>query len=124
VSIAEAFFGLALCRAAIGSVLLFITAAVCLMLAVWAVVYSLDYWHAFRWLARYLAVGLLFRGAALTVAAIIDRDLPGGSRYILLGVISLIAGVVLFSLPLDSLTVLSKTAGLSWAVVQAARGET
>jgi uncharacterized membrane protein HdeD (DUF308 family) len=116
-SIAQAFFGFAIRRAAISRVLLFIGGAACLMLAALAVVSAEPTYFYFRWLPFYLGVGLMFRGGAQTVAAVIDHDLPGRSFYIFLGVISLIACIVILAWPFDSRVVLALVGGLSLLVI-------
>jgi uncharacterized membrane protein HdeD (DUF308 family) len=95
-SITQAFFGFAIRRTAIGSVLLFISSATCLILAVLTCARLGGDWDYFyRPLVINLGIGVMLRGGAPAVAASIDRDLPGRAFYIFLSVVSLIAGSVI-----------------------------
>lgn len=120
-SIAQAFFGFAMRRAAIGPALLFISGAACLMLAVSASsLFQLPFSGGYLYsVAIDLAFGLMLRGGAQTVAAVIDRGLPGRSAHVGVGVIYLIAGVVILAVPFDSSAVLALVAGLSLVVIGA-----
>jgi uncharacterized membrane protein HdeD (DUF308 family) len=118
-SIAQAFFGFAMRRAAIGSALLFISGAACLMLAVSAfTLFQFPFIGGhFHSVAIDLAFGLMLGGGAQTVAAVIDHDLPARGAHIGVGVINLIASVVILAVPFDSSNVLVVVAGLSLVVI-------
>ena len=48
----------------------------------------------------------MFRGVATAAAAISDHDTPGRGWEILIGIVTLIAGVILLAYPFDSLPTL------------------
>lgn len=98
-----------------GRVLLFISGAASLVLAV------LCFRHfgegiAILLLAIWIGVGFIFRGVATTVSAISDPALPGRAWSIFIGVISLLAGIVMLASPFESLEVLTLVVGI-WLVV-------
>lgn len=67
-------------------------------------------------LAIWIAVGFIFRGVATTVAAISDPALPGRGWQIVMGVVSLLAGMVTLAAPFTSLWILALVVG-SWLIV-------
>ena len=87
-----------------GRVLLFISGAAALILAVLCF-RSLQ--ESILLLAIWIGIGFIFRGVATAVAAISDPTLPGRGWEIFVGVISLIAGVVMLALPFESLATLT-----------------
>lgn len=98
-----------------GRVLLFISGAASLVLAV------LSFRHfgegyAILLLAIWIGVGFIFRGVATTISALTDPFVPGRGWNAFLGVISLLAGVVMLAAPLTSLWALTLLAG-AWLVV-------
>ena len=97
--ISQVVFAFSLHVSAGGRVLLFISGAAALILAV------LCFRHFCRTsillLAIWIGVGFIFRGVATTVSAISDPTLPGRGWEIFIGVISLIAGVVVLASPFD-----------------------
>ena len=101
--IAQAIFAFALDVSAGARILLFISGAASLILAVLL-------------LAIWIGVGFIFRGTATLVAAISERGLRGRGWLIFYGVISLIAGVVVWAWPFDSIVVLAITIGV-WLVI-------
>ncbi|HTY34609.1 HdeD family acid-resistance protein [Mycobacterium sp.] len=68
-------------------------------------------------LAFCIGVGLLFQGYAHTVLAISHPELPGRGRYIILGLTTAIAGVVVVVWPFRSITVLAVVAGICLVLV-------
>ncbi|PEG34403.1 hypothetical protein CQY20_25770 [Mycolicibacterium agri] len=97
--------------AASGRVLLFISGAAALILAVLAF-RRLGEGYAVLLLAIWIGVGFVFRGVATTVAAISDPTLPVRAWHIFLGVISLIAGVIVIASPFESIITLAIVAGI------------
>ena len=89
-----------------GRVLLFISGAAALILAVLAFRHFGE-GYAVLLLAIWIGVGFVFRGVATTVAAISDPTLPGRGWNIFVGVISLIAGVVVIASPFESIVTLA-----------------
>lgn len=67
-------------------------------------------------LAIWIAVGFIFRGVATAVAGISDPALPGRGWQIVMGAVSLLAGLVTLASPLTSLWVLAVVVA-SWLIV-------
>ena len=112
--IAQVFFAFALHVSASGRILLFISGAASLILAVLAFRHFGE-GYAVLLLAIWIAVGFIFRGVAHTVSAISDPALPGRGWEIFFGIISLIAGVVMLAWPGLSLLTLLMVVG--WYLV-------
>jgi uncharacterized membrane protein HdeD (DUF308 family) len=111
--IQQVIFAFSLHVSAGGRVLLFISGAASLILAVLAFRHLYD---AVLLMAIWIAVGFVFRGVATTVSAISDPTLPGRGWNIFVGVISLIAGVVVLASPFTSLATLALVVGI-WLIV-------
>ena len=109
----QVFFAFTLRGSAAMRILLFISGAAALVLAVIALSRLSDAWGL---LAIWIAVGFIFRGVATTVTAISDPTLPGRVFNIFIGVVSLIAGVVVMAAPYDSLAILATIVGF-WLIV-------
>jgi uncharacterized membrane protein HdeD (DUF308 family) len=115
--IAQVIFAFSLHVSAGGRMLLFISGAASLVLAVLAFRhFGTDPLVAILFLAIWIGVGFIFRGVATTVSAISDPTLPGRGWTIFLGVISFLAGVVLIASPFESIWILAVVAGI-WLVV-------
>ncbi|MBI3215862.1 MAG: HdeD family acid-resistance protein [Mycobacterium sp.] len=112
--IAQVVFAFALHVSAGGRVLLFISGAASLVLAVLAFRHFGE-GYAILLLAIWIAIGFVFRGVAHTVSAISDPTLPGRGWEIFFGIVSLIAGVVMLALPDLSLVTLVWVTG-AWLV--------
>lgn len=111
--IAQVFFAFSLHVSAGGRVLLFISGAAALILAVLCF-RSLQ--ESILLLAIWIGVGFVFRGVATAVSAISDPTLPGRGWEIFFGVISLLAGVVMLAAPFESLATLAVVVGV-WLIV-------
>ncbi|MBJ7340846.1 HdeD family acid-resistance protein [Mycolicibacterium sp.] len=111
--IQQVFFAFSLDVSAGGRVLLFISGAASLILAIMAFRHLYD---AVLLLAIWIGVGFIFRGVATTVSAISDPTLPGRGWNVFVGVISLIAGVVVLASPFDSIGTLAFVVGI-WLIV-------
>jgi uncharacterized membrane protein HdeD (DUF308 family) len=98
-----------------GRVLLFISGAAALILAVLAFRHFGE-GYAVLLLAIWIGVGFVFRGVATTVAAISDPTLPARGWNIFIGVISLVAGVVVMASPFESIVTLAIVVGV-WLIV-------
>lgn len=109
----QVFFAFSLRTSTWLRVLLLISGAAALVLAVVALSRFYDAW---RLLAIWIAVGFIFRGVSTTVSAISDPTLPGRFWNIVMGVVSLIAGVVVMAFPYDSLQTLALIVGI-WLIV-------
>lgn len=96
-----------------GRVLLFISGAASLILAV----LCFRHFNADReelavvLLAIWIGIGFIFRGVAITTAAIGEPNLPGRGWQIFMGVITLLAGIVTLASPLASLWILALVVG-------------
>ncbi|MFC7671521.1 HdeD family acid-resistance protein [Mycolicibacterium sp. GCM10028919] len=110
--IQQVVFAFSLDVAAGGRVLLFISGAASLILAVLAFRHLYD---AVLLMAIWIAIGFIFRGVATTISAISDPTLPGRGWNVFVGVISLIAGVVVLASPLTSMETLALVVGI-WLI--------
>ena len=113
--IAQVIFAFGLHVTASSRILLFLSGAASLILAV------LSFRHfgegyAVLLLAIWIAVGFIFRGVAMTGSAISEPGLPGRGWMIFAGVISLMAGMVVLAWPFDSIVILALVVG-TWLVV-------
>jgi len=112
---AQVFFAFALHVTAGGRVLLFISGAASLVLAV------LCFRHfgqglAIVLLAIWIGIGFIFRGVATLISAISDPHLPGRAWQIFLGLVSLLAGIVMLASPLESIDILTLVVAI-WLIV-------
>jgi uncharacterized membrane protein HdeD (DUF308 family) len=98
-----------------GRVMLFISGAAALILAVLAFRHFGE-GYAVLLLAVWIGVGFMFRGVATTVAAVSDPTLPARGWNIFIGLISLIAGVVVMASPFESILTLAIVVGV-WLIV-------
>jgi len=115
--IAQVIFAFSLHVSAGGRILLFISGAASLVLAVLAFRhFGKDPLIAILLLAIWIGVGFIFRGVATAVSAISDPALPGRGWQIFLGLISLLAGVVMIGSPFESIAILTLIVGI-WLVV-------
>lgn len=113
--IAQVVFAFSLHVTAGSRILLFISGAAALILAVLAFRHF-GQGYAVLLLAIWIGVGFIFRGVATTVSAISDPTLPGRGWSIFVGVISLLAGIVVIASPFDSIAILALVVGI-WLVV-------
>jgi uncharacterized membrane protein HdeD (DUF308 family) len=110
---AQVIFAFSLHVSAGGRVLLFLSGAASLILAILCF-RSLQ--NSILLLAIWIGVGFIFRGVATAVSAISDPTLPGRGWEIFIGVITLIAGVVVLASPFESIATLTFVVGI-WLVV-------
>lgn len=97
-----------------GRVLLFIGGAAALVLAVLCFM-NLD--NSIELLAIWIGVGFIFRGVATAMSAIGDPTLPGRIWEIILGIVSVLAGIIMFVAPLEGLVALTQVTGIILIVV-------
>lgn len=115
--IAQVIFAFSLHVSAGGRVMLFISGAASLILAVLCFKDLGDESPmAILLLAIWIAVGFIFRGVSTTVTAISDPGVPGRGWAIFFGVISILAGIVVMASPIDSLVLLAWVVGI-WLIV-------
>jgi uncharacterized membrane protein HdeD (DUF308 family) len=113
--ITQVVFAFSLDASTGGRILLFISGAAALILAVLAFRHFGE-GYAVLLLAIWIGVGFVFRGVATTVSAISDPTMPGRGWAIFLGVISLIAGIVVIASPFESIVTLAIVVGI-WLIV-------
>ncbi|OBI57658.1 hypothetical protein A5705_18850 [Mycobacterium sp. E787] len=113
--VTQVVFAFCLHVSAGGRILLFISGAASLILAVLAFRHFGE-GYAVLLLAIWIGIGFIFRGVATTVSAISDPALPGRGWSIFVGVISLLAGVVVLASPFASIVTLAIVVGV-WFVV-------
>lgn len=111
--ISQVVFAFSLHVSAGGRVLLFISGAAALILAILCF-RSLQ--ESILLLAIWIGVGFIFRGVATAASAISDPTLPGRGWEIFIGVISLVAGIVMMASPFESLATLTFVVGI-WLIV-------
>jgi uncharacterized membrane protein HdeD (DUF308 family) len=115
---AELFLAFTLPRSAATRVLLFLTGALSLVLAI------LSFRHfgsgyAVLLLSLWIGTGFIFFGVSENAVAISERNLPGRGWYVVLGVMYVIAGVIVLVWPLDSIVVLTLVSGVSLVILGA-----
>jgi uncharacterized membrane protein HdeD (DUF308 family) len=113
---AQVVFAFSLHVSAGGRILLFISGAASLILAVLAFRHF-GQGYAVLLLAIWIGIGFIFRGVATTVSAIHDPHLPGRGWSIFIGVITLIAGIVVLGSPLESILTLALVVGVFFVVI-------
>jgi uncharacterized membrane protein HdeD (DUF308 family) len=113
--VAQVIFAFGLHVAAGARIVLFLSGAASLILAVLAFRHFGE-GYAILLLAIWIAVGFIFRGVAATASALSEPGLPGRGWMISAGVISLIGGTVVLAWPFDSIVILAVVAG-SWLIV-------
>ncbi|MGV9797394.1 HdeD family acid-resistance protein [Mycobacterium sp. NPDC003449] len=104
-------------RASVGGrVLLFIGGAAAVILAVLCFV---NLQNSIDLLAIWIGVGFIFRGVATAMSAIGDSSLPGRIWEIIVGIVSVLAGIVMFVAPIEGLVALTQVTGIILIVVGA-----
>jgi len=111
--ISQVVFAFSLHVSASGRVLLFLSGAAALVLAVLC---FRNFGEAVLLLAIWIGIGFIFRGVATAVSAISDPTLPGRAWEIFLGAVSLIAGLIMLASPFRSIETLTMVAGI-WLIV-------
>jgi uncharacterized membrane protein HdeD (DUF308 family) len=113
--LAELFMAFTLPRSAATRVLLFISGALSVVLAILSFRHFGDA-YAVLLLSLWIGIGFIFQGVAGVAAGIGESDLPGRGWYIVAGIISVLAGLVVLVWPFDSIAVLTLAAGI-WFVI-------
>jgi len=111
--ITQVVFAFSLHVSAGGRVLLFISGAAALILALLCF-RSLE--ESILLLSIWIGIGFIFRGVATAVSAISDSTLPGRAWEILIGLLSLVADIFMLAWPLESLETLTRVVGI-WLIV-------
>ena len=113
---AELFLAFTLPRSATTRVLLFLTGAISLVLAILSFRHFGD-GYAVVLLSLWIGTGFIFLGVGENAVAIGERNLPGRGWYVVSGVMSLIAGAVVLVWPFDSIVVLTLVCGVSLVIL-------
>jgi len=111
----ELFLAFTLPRSAAIRVMLFISGALSLVLAILSFRHFGDA-YAVLLLSLWIGIAFIFQGVTGVAAGISETDLPGRGWYVVAGIISVIAGLVVLAWPFDSIAVLTLAAGI-WLVV-------
>jgi len=113
--LAELFGAFALPGSAGTRVLLFISGALSLVLAIMSFRHFGD-GYAVLLLSLWIGIGFIFQGVSAAAIGVSESDLPGRGWYIAAGIISLLAGLVVLVWPFDSIAVLTLATGI-WLVI-------
>lgn len=114
--LAELFLAFTLPRSAATRGLLFLTGALCLVLAILSFRHFGDA-YAVLLLSLWIGTGFIFLGVSENAIALGERGLPGRGWYVVLGLVSVIAGGITLVWPFDSIVVLTIVSGVSLAVL-------
>jgi uncharacterized membrane protein HdeD (DUF308 family) len=113
---AELFLAFTLPRSAATRVLLFLTGALSLVLAILSFRHFGD-GYAVLLLSLWIGTGFIFLGVSENAVAISEHNLPGRGWYVVFGVMSVIAGVIVLIWPMDSIVVLTLASGISLLIL-------
>jgi uncharacterized membrane protein HdeD (DUF308 family) len=113
--LAELFLAFTLPRSAAIRVMLFISGALSLVLAMLSFRHFGDA-YAVLLLSLWIGIGFIFQGVTGVAAGISESDLPGRGWYVAAGIVSVLAGLAVLAWPFDSIAVLTLAAGI-WLVV-------
>lgn len=97
-----------------GRALLFVSGAASLILAILCFV---NFQNSVDLLAIWIGVGFIFRGVSTVMSSISDPSLPGRLWEIVIGVISVIAGIVMFAAPMEGLVAVTQVTGVILIVI-------
>ena len=114
--LAELFGAFALPGSAGTRVLLFISGALSLVLAIMSFRHFGD-GYAVLLLSLWIGIGFIFQGVTAVAVGIGERDLPGRGSYVVVGIISLIAGLAVLVWPFDSIAMLTLAAGICLVII-------
>lgn len=113
--IAQVVMAFSLHNSAGGRVLLFISGAASLILAILAFRHFGE-GYALLLLAIWVAIGFIFRGVATTATALGEHGMPGRGWNIFFGLVSILAGIIVLAYPFSSLATLVLVVGI-WLVI-------
>ena len=112
----ELFMAFTLPRSAGTRVLLFISGALSLVLAIMSFRHFGD-GYAVLLLSLWIGIGFIFQGVSGVAAGIGESDLPGRGWYIVAGIITVLAGLVVLVWPFDSIAMLTLAAGICLVII-------
>jgi uncharacterized membrane protein HdeD (DUF308 family) len=113
---AELFLAFTLPRSAATRVLLFLTGALSFVLAILSFRHFGDA-YAVLLLSLWIGTGFILLGVSEIAVAVNERELPARGWYVVLGVMSVLAGVVVLVWPFDSILVLTLVSGASLGIL-------
>ena len=111
----ELFLAFTLPRSAGTRVMLFISGALSLVLAILSFRHFGD-GYAVLLLSLWIGIGFIFQGVTAVAVGIGESELPGRGWYVVSGIISVIAGLVVLVWPFESIAVLTLATGI-WLVI-------
>jgi uncharacterized membrane protein HdeD (DUF308 family) len=114
--LAELFSAFTLPRSAATRVMLFFAGALSLVLAILSFRHIGDA-YAVLLLALWIGTGFIFLGISENAVAVSERDLPGRGWYVVLGLMSVVAGGIVLVWPFDSILALTIVGGVSLVVL-------
>jgi len=111
----ELFLAFTLPQSAGTRVMLFISGALSLVLAIMSFRHFGD-GYAVLLLSLWIGIGFIFQGVTAVAVGIGESELPGRGWYVVAGVISAIAGLVTLVWPFESIAVLTLATGI-WLII-------
>jgi uncharacterized membrane protein HdeD (DUF308 family) len=114
--LAELFMAFTLPRSAATRVMLFISGALSVVLAILSFRHFGDA-YAVLLLSLWIGIGFIFQGVTGVAAGIGESELPGRGWYVVAGIITVIAGLVVLVWPFDSIAVLTLAAGICLVII-------
>jgi uncharacterized membrane protein HdeD (DUF308 family) len=110
------FLAFTLPRSAATRLMLFLTGALSLVLAILSLSHFGDD-SAVLLLSVWLGTGFVLLGVSEVAVALSERELPGRGWYAVLGILSIIAGGIVLAWPFDSIVVLALASGASLVIL-------
>jgi uncharacterized membrane protein HdeD (DUF308 family) len=113
---AELLLAFTLPRSAATRVMVFLTGALSLVLAILSFRHFGDN-YAVLLLSVWLGTGLILLGVSESAVALGERDLPGQGWYAVLGILSMIVGGIVLAWPFDSVIMFTLASGASLVIL-------
>jgi uncharacterized membrane protein HdeD (DUF308 family) len=113
---AELLLAFTLPRSAATRVMVFLTGALSLVLAILSFRHFGDD-YAVLLLSVWLGTGFILLGVSESAVALGERDLPGQGWYAVLGIMSMIAGGIVLAWPFDSIITFTLASGASLVIL-------
>ena len=111
----ELFLAFTLPRSAGTRGMLFISGALSLVLAIMSFRHFGD-GYAVLLLSLWIGIGFIFQGVTAVAIGIGESELPGRGWYVVTGIVSAIAGLVMLVWPFESIAVLTLATGI-WLII-------
>jgi uncharacterized membrane protein HdeD (DUF308 family) len=111
----ELFLAFTLPQSAGTRVMLFISGALSLVLAIMSFRHFGD-GYAVLLLSLWIGIGFIFQGVTAVAVGIGESELPGRGWYVVAGIVSVFAGLVMLVWPFESIAVLTLATGI-WLVI-------